>query len=349
MKPNFPITSVSRLNTYVQCGELYRFKYVEKLRTPEEFNPNFVIGRLTHQVLEEILDPETDSTDSLEVFSLLLESWVKQYGLDNLRLEDILKTVIPLGKLFYRASARCHGDDAIRNQNGTIPSNVIEYPPSSWTKAMKESGLHQARYALDNIAGNCNPIFIKHPLSYLLAEAYSYVYNFQPPPWLKTIGVEVPLSTTDTNKVLFPGEANLFVNAYIDWVVEIEGDVFILDHKTDASKPSPVDVLHHVQLVFYAYLYEMVYGISPKGIGIHHLPTGSSVLAEVDKEVQVNTVEYLREIQDQIYAKRFLKRHPGEYNSPCVKKDWKTKDIVSTCPYLDKCWSSFHEAITPVC
>jgi hypothetical protein len=332
----------------MQCGELYNNKYVRKEKALEVFNEAFVIGRYVHSVLEMVLDPKTEVTNSQEAFVLILPQLIKEYGLEEISEDDILKVASELGELLYKASSRYCGKDAIRNKDGSVPNNVKEYPPQAWTSALKNCGVSSNRYALDNMAASCNGVFTEVSLSYLVADIYSYVVNFKSPDWAETIAVEVGFSTDNTNRVLFPGAKELSVNGYIDWIIKIkENDaLIILDHKTESTKPLAHDVMHHAQLNIYAKIYAEHYGKLPDGIGIHHVPSGEIVLAEVDPTVQNQIVEYFQLIQHSIEAGLFTKRHPKDFNSPCAKFDYKSGKLKSICPYLHKCWPTYVECLT---
>lgn len=344
----YPITSVSRLNTYVQCGEKYRLQYIEKERAPEEFNPAFVNGRYVHSVLEEVLDPNTPEITAHDAFILQLPAFIEKYGLTEIPEELIRNVAVNLGKLMYKASARYHAPDAIRNKDGSVPANVENYPPASWTSAIRNSGIANDRLRLDNMAANVNPVFQLCSFSYLIAETYSLVYNFTPPDDFETVAVEMGFSNNDDDRVLFPGEDELSFNGYIDWVIRLKhnGGVVLLDHKTETSKPTGLDVEHHLQLNLYAWVYETVYGERPLGIGIHHVGSGSFVVAELNKSVQARLIEHVKSIQSQIKAQRFLGRHLLDYDSPCMRRDYKTKEIKTVCPYFGKCWPSYSECLT---
>lgn len=345
---NYPITSITRLNSYMQCGEKYRLQYIEKVKAPEEFNPAFINGRYVHSVFEEVLDPRTPEISTHEAFTLQLPLFIEKYGLTEIPEELIYKVAVELGKLLYKASARYNAPDAIRTKEGNVPANVQTYPPGSWTTALRHSGVMDLRLQLDNMAANCNPVFQLCSFSYLIAETYSLIYNFQPPDYAETIAVELAFSTEDSDRIRFPGEEELSLNAYIDWVIRLKDNdgLVLLDHKTDDSQPTGLDVEHHFQLNMYAWIYEKLYGERPCGIGIHHVPSGKIIMAELNRDVQTSIINYAMSIQEQINAKRFIRRHLLDFASPCMKRDYKTKELKSLCPYFGTCWPSYNECLS---
>jgi hypothetical protein len=128
-----------------------------------------------------------------------------------------------------------------------------------------------------------------------------------------------------------------------------DGSTIILDHKTSKKKPSSIDVLHHPQLNLYGYCYHEIYGIWPEVIGIHHLVSGECVLAELDREICSSIVEYYTDLQKKAMTPRYVRHMPTEYNSPCVKRDWRSETIEEICPYLDRCWPTYYQELVANC
>jgi RecB family exonuclease len=347
VKSPYPTTSFSRLEAYQKCSEFYRLKYVDKLPTAQQFYEVMEVGSMTHEVLEQVLDPKSEYTPSQteEVFALLLPIWIDKYSLE-LDVVKVYKIIKAVGLLLYQASGRYQGTDPIRNNDGSVPSNVLTYPPKSWTQAVKDSGISQARLELDNVAGNQNNIFKHTSFSYFLGKVFSYVTDFRLPSWYgETLAVELPVSTTDKNQVKLP-DKELSFNAYIDLVFRSkDGKLIIADHKTSAAKPTPESVIHHPQLNLYGVLYRELYGEAPFAIAIHHVKSGEFILAQFDEGIARETMQHLLKIIDLTEKEAFVKKHPGDFNTPCFKKDYRSGVITEVCPYLEKCWQTYYEVV----
>ncbi len=344
-----PYTSFSRLTAYTGCSKQYKLKYIKGPDVEESFNEHFAKGNLVHACLENYLNPETDLT-IYDAIKLAVPEWLDKQGL-SMDVDAVIEFGLGFAELMYSASDRYkEPEGAIRTKDGGVPKDIFKYPPTSFTQVLKASGLVTKRTALETEASRQQQHWEKISFGRLVASSLFMAYYFELPPWYKrTIGVEIPISTGQGNDVLFttsPTGRELYFRAFMDWVVESQDDkVLILDHKTGKKKPTPQDVINHPQLNVYAYLYEQVYGRWPDIIGINHPWTGSIVLAKVDKEIAVNTMKYFVSVQRAIDQEHFLKHLPSEYNSPCIKREWKNNSIREVCPYLQHCWPAYYETI----
>jgi len=208
MDKTIEYVSHSRLQVYKECSEKYNNQYVKKLPKDDEIQDYFEIGSLVHLVLEEYLDPST--TLSLQdSYLLALPIWLNKHSL-SFSAKDIFNISALIGDLMYKASSRYQGEDAIRNKGGTPPADIRNYPPQSWTTALQKAGVASIKRDYDTAAGIQNPFFITNSLCYLVAEVYLLTQYFQLPDWYDhTIQVEFPISTEETNLVLFPGTDDL--------------------------------------------------------------------------------------------------------------------------------------------
>lgn len=343
VKPNFPITSISRLDVYAQCSERYRLKYVAKVPTEETTERALVLGSAVHNIFELFLTNEEDYTIK-DCYNFEVKTLASQLKIDMIDINLMEYVGTELGELLFRASSRYHNKEKqIRNKDGSVPQDVINFPPASWTAALRQHpDINDFRLMLDNQAANCNPFFVQESCSYLLGQIYSWVKGFKLWSWAELVGVEMPLSTTDLNRVNFPNSETLALNGFIDLVVDMPGrGIVLIDHKTQKAKPLPIDVQHHMQLNLYAYAYEKVYGRKVMGIGIHHVPSGEVVLAEVDPEIQTNVINHLVGIQTKIDQEVWQKCYPLDFNAPCMRRDYKTKEVKSVCPYFGRCWPTY--------
>ena len=343
---NIDYVSHSRLQVYNECSEKYNKQYVQKLQKDNEIQDYFEIGSLVHEVLEDHLDPTTSLTLE-DSYKLALPLWLKKHSL-SFNPKDIFNISAIIGELMYKASARYKGEDAIRNKGGTPPADLRNYPPQSWTTALQKAGITTIKNDYDTAAGIQAPFFITNSLCYLVAEVYLLTQYFQLPEWYDhTIYVEFPISTDDTNRVLFPGTDDLYIRGFMDWVFKTkEGQIVIADHKTSKGKPKPNDVLHHSQLNLYAYVYSELFGYWPDVLGIHHVRTNDFIMAAVDKEIVFNNLKRYEGIVRGINSKTFITHHPDDFNSPCITKDWRSKKVSKSCPFLINCWPTYVEGMS---
>lgn len=352
--PDYAFTSFSRLGRFKTCPKFYQKKYLERQKTPFVFNPATTIGTWTHAVLEEVLSLETNTLDATTAYALLLPGWLKSLDVESLLDKGIFDAAESLGSLAYKASERYVASDKIRTTKGSAPKDVWNYPPASWTSALKQAGLQDVKYIFDNYAASLRPdLFIQNSLVGMLAEVYSFICDFKCPTWATTKAVEMPISTDESNKILMPGQKDLYINLFIDWVITRTGhddQVFILDFKSDSKVPTELDVLHHPQLNLYCYCYETLYGIRPYGQGIFHIPSGKYILTAVDIAVQAEVMESLGELQAQIdiqtQQEQFYRCHPNDYGTPCKKANWETGVITEVCPFLKQCWPTYHQVLS---
>ena len=347
-KAAYPITSFSRLEEYQTCSHRYKRKYIDKVYPPSEFQEHFVKGSFVHSVLEELLDPETKTTNIDDALYIHFSSFLKDLQTD-IDLEEAWEFGNKFGYLIWRTTEMCKDPTLmIRNSDKTICKSIKDFPSNSWKKALAESKLSKDRFKYDNQAAKSNKAFIKLSFSYFIGEIFALIKGFEVPSWItKTVSVEKGFSTNETDKLLLPGQTNLYFTGFLDWVVEDDkGQIIILDHKTSKKKPSQQEVQNFPQLNLYAWGYYLVYGILPDLIGIHHVRTGEYILARVKKDIVKRTLSFYANIQKEgIDQNSFIKKHPTSYNSPCIKKDWRTNEVTEVCPFLSECWPEFVETL----
>lgn len=346
-KINF--TSYSRLAVYMNCSWQYKLRYLDKVPFPKIVNEALALGTLSHSVLEEVLDPGTAIDDALEAMTLHLPGWIEKLGLEEPdSYLDCVELASGLADLLYRCSERCRRDP-IRNKDGSLPKDPINFPPGLFTEALRESGLSEERTNLDNWAAAANPVFTGISLSWLLGRAAYMTKYFTVPDWVKqTLHVELAFSTTEADGVHLPRSRSedAFFHGKIDWVVETtSNEIAILDHKSGKECPDPQAVLHSPQLNLYAYAYRELYGTWPDLIAINHLPSSNIVMAAVDRDIALSTASYYRQLQEASETPLWVRRSPTEYKTPCIRRDWKTKRVVETCPYLNQCWPFYVETL----
>jgi RecB family exonuclease len=342
-------TSFSKLETYSKCPRLFANKHIHKLDVKIPQAVPLLKGIYVHEVLAEVLSPTTDSTCPQTVFATLLPAWLNTQHLE-LEVEQLLLFVRKFGDLIHRTLLLYRGPDAIRNKDGSPPEKLQDFPPAQWKTAFKESGLAEFKYQLDSQAASQNPEYIHISLSFLLGEIWAMTAYYSKPKWLKeVIGVEMPISTDESNEVILienGDDEDVMLRAYIDLVgITKDDQTVILDHKTSKKKPLPEEVLYHPQLNLYAWIRRELYGKWDDLIGIYHALSGEYVLAQVDEEVVMENLHHFKQLEKMAELGDYPRRHPLEFATPCMYRDYKTRRIKSTCPYLHVCWPLFYESI----
>lgn len=336
------ITSHSRLEAFNKCAAYYKYKYIEKAEYKEEFNSSFFLGTIVHELIEMYLEK---GYPAHETFCNMLTSYLAGIEIecrDTTELEFLLGKI---AKLYYRCSPHCkEPEDQIRTSSGGLLKDPVNYPSSSFKKAVQEEKLWPLIIKYDTMFREQRPDVTN--LVWILGNALYLGNSFRTPKWIKrTIGVEIPISTNEENKVKLDG-TNVHLNGYIDWVVETEQGIGIIDHKTSTSKPTGLEVLYSVQLNLYAWAYKEIYGVPVKYIGINHIKSGEIILAEVEEPTTRLIVNYIEEIQKSIEnSKYFPKKSITQYNSPCYKKDFKSGRVSELCPFAGECWPGYEDIL----
>ena len=340
--------SFSRLETYSKCSEYFRHKYINKSECIKVSNKHFLLGDLVHKCIEYII------INKLKENKLALLNILPEWLLDNINYnglefntEDIFTVGFAYGDLLYKCSESYIKEDKIRNKDGSLLKDPINTPSRTLTESIKELGRNISilKYNLDIYAASKDTIWQEQSFTYFIAEAVSIVLNFNLPYWYKkSIGIEFPISTTLENIVQFTPEFK--IKGYIDWIIEsTDGHLIICDHKTSTKKLAPEDVMTHPQLNIYGYLVKQLLGRYPDVLCIHHARSNTYTLAEFDIQIAEDTVKHYREICSSIVNKNFIKKHPGEFNTPCINRDFKTGLVKSKCEYLALCWPIYNDLI----
>jgi hypothetical protein len=311
----------------------------------------FLKGTLAHNCIEEYLKSGGAKDDILE---MLIPEWLIESckfatesthmdtsSLDTLHLIDVdslTRYAKIYGYLLHRCTATYKGSDAIRNGDGTVPKKPVEYPPKQMTAELERHGLYDIKMAVDNSAALINPEFRRISLCNTAAQAAACFYNFYIPDWVEEItGIEY----TSEKKIPWD-DGNKEWAWFVDFSYKTkEGHTVISDHKTGKDLPSGLDVAFHGQLNMYAYLWTEDTGKPPDYIAINHLPTGEIVVAKVDLKVVYDTFKHFQDVQKSINmayeTNCWPTKGPTDYGTPCVKRDWKSKQVTSVCPYLNEC------------
>jgi len=347
---DYKTTSFSGMEKWQTCSMLHSLHYGGSLQ--QSLQEPLLLGGLAHLIIEGILSAEEPPTleDKETLLTLALPEFLKTLNLYEEfedELYDLTATVVGMGKVLYRTYPQCK-EQPIRNKDKSTPKDPINFPPGDFTKALVEEGLHDNKYYFDTRAGRINNFFIEVSMCWLLAKVVSMTFWWELSNWVEqTLKIECPISTNDENLVPFitVDDTTTFFKGYIDWVAVINKSVAIIDHKTSKKKPTELQVLHHPQLNLYSWAYKRIYGVTPKYIGINHLGTNSLILAELDLEIMTNTVMFYQQVQNNIEHQLILRHHPAEFNTPCIKTDWKS-GVITPCPGFANCWPIYNEMLS---
>lgn len=344
--PDLKTVSYSALDLLKSCPQQYRYRYIDKLEYTKTLENYFLIGSWTHDLIEKkLLEPDMDVMDS---FIDSLEEWLSDLGvyLDADELTNAINISVDLSQLLYRASAHCNDNTKIRNSNGTVLKNPIDYPSNSFKSELSRLKTYKYKSMIDQAACRQNPELLKFSLVWCLAMSLHLSINFKIPKGVTTVSTEMPFGLNRETFVPL-GDTDCSLLGYIDWVMKLsDGRIAIIDHKTSNSIPLELDVLYHPQLNLYAYAYKVLTGDYPQMIGIHHVKTGRMIFAEANEKIIRTTVDYYEELYKSSLLENVIRKHPGDYNSPCLKRDYTSKKVTSVCPYLDKCWGGYKNLLT---
>lgn len=341
-----PYTSYSRLMSYVKCPTYYNFKYVLEAVGKDTLEDYFALGVLTHSLLEWKLKYPQRTLEG--IVSDVVPHWLDGINVSftSLRLQEFIQTTETLAELLYRSSTSYTGDHPIRTQQGQILKDPVNYPSIEFKREFIKTNVHHSQLALDTNAISLQPLLSDISLTWLAAKAISYAKGFSLPCWhYKTLNVELAFSTDKENTFPLPN-TDVYLHGKIDWVVSTTDDrVVLIDHKTSKIPPLGEDVLHNLQLNVYAVVYKHLYGKYPDLISIHHVPSNKFIIAKLDPEIAERSMSHLMEVQQQTERGTTLKRHPTDYMSECIRRDYKTHMVKHTCPYIEKCWPLYVETL----
>lgn len=347
-------TSYTRLSSFPKCPLKYKLAYVDRVKenTIEVLEDSLLIGRLVHELIEQFLK----GAERESAFEIVLPKWLERdckLSLANeeddelqaigISVRSLIDYAVATGELYHRCSANYLEEDAIRNSDGSVPKDPINYPPGQVKKELNAAGLYKTALGTNNIATQLNPQFRRLNLCQMVSKAAWYFYNFQVPEWVaETKGIERRFD--DLN---MPWKRGKHWLGGIDWdFVTTEGATVICDHKTEKEKPTGLDVMMHPQLNLYANLFYEHTGKLPDYIAIYHLPSGELVMAQVDVNIIAHTIKGLETIEDEIESCEESNRwrkplSPAEYGSPCFRRDWQTKGLASVCKFFKHCWPDY--------
>lgn len=349
-------TSYTRLSSFPKCPTRFNYQYIKKLSEGliEVLDESLLVGKLVHSCIE----LELSGLSKEEALRLAIPNWLDQdCALSTVTWEEpeeifepqyltlptepVIWYTLAAGKIYRRCAANYNEDDQIRNGDGSVPKDPVNFPPGPVKKALGD--LYTVAQDINNIATQINPQFVYLNLATILGRAAFYFENFIIPPWVaETIGIELrfdDLGLKSKHKKTWTGG--------IDWIFRTtDGSLVICDHKTEKELKEGIDVLHHPQLNLYVHLYYEHSGQLADLIAIYHLPSSTIVLSEVDPNIVRQSVEGLGLIEDEIAYSIANDRWrkplaPAEFGSPCMRRDWRTKNLASVCKYFRHCWPEY--------
>lgn len=343
---DFDYVSFSRLDTYSKCSQFYSNKYVLKTESKEEPNISFLLGDLVHKCLEYIL--LNNSYPNLALMHVVPE-WLYEHNL-NLDIDAVQLVGLNVGKVLHRCSPNYNNADKIRNKDGSCLKDPLDSPSKSFKDALNDldTQVHRSKFVINSSASAQQPEYwIPNNFGDFISTVYGIVLGFNKPTWwLENYGIEYKLSSDESNLVYLDKEKTIVFKGFVDWIVKAEnGQIVIGDHKTSKKLITPEDVMFHPQLNLYAFALHQLTGLYPTALFIHHARSNTYVVSEFEIEIMADTVNYYLQTYKLIKNDSFIRKHPNDFNSPCLSRDWKTGSVSKKCQYIDNCWPIYNSIL----
>ena len=353
--------SVSRLKTYSECSQAYKYKYIDKLKVTSA-SVSTIIGSLLHESLEIYLHPD-NTIDFITVFEnqSKIAFYKRKYideNTDKSIFDKLYNNLLEYSRdvrtLYHRASADYTGKLAIRTKDGKVSNSPMM--TSGWKTASKNLNLGERYYELED---EFNQICILEDISLVEAftEAYNLASNYETPEEIiETVALEFKLSDYNyetkefTNAVLMPdeygGDTEIYLNGYIDWLgyVMFEGQrrFALIDYKSSKENLTVDKLEYHAQLLAYVYAVEKLTGIQVEVIGVHSLRHKKLVLVEVDRDILKVANNSLFSKHNLIANNYFYQEHlPDSQYSKCLNS------FNKECPFLQYCYPKMYNRLHP--
>jgi len=327
--------SHSALETYNQCGEKYRLWYLSGLPRPESRTPETIVGTSVHGILELHYtawkdDAKRPLTTSIDEFWFDV---LKKADLEGVHasLRDYHRRLLDLRR---RAGKDYAGSDAIRTKEGNVSRSP--HLTSSWSDALKKSGLEALREGIDWAAGESDGQWEVASLCDTYSDVITMLETYKDPYDIHTVeAVEFKIQ----HKYPQSGEPMV---GFIDIVARSpRGHLMIIDHKTTA-KPhrESYKVEHHDQLLLYGWAYSKLTGQTPGYLGINFVKNNTMVVGAFDMNLAERAIARREKRIESINAGIFPIQSPTEFGSPCWREFSRT-----ACPYLDQCHPEFAQHV----
>lgn len=336
--------SVSRLKSYDTCSQLYKNKYIDKIKVIEG-SYYTLLGSLVHKVLEDYYSNK-QSLSPIQLLSLNILDYLKNLGVTpSPQLANyILEYTQSLQELYLKSKEDYIGNDSIRKADGSIA--LVPEKTTGWKRQYQSLGLDSLKQNILLLSQDFDTRTPNKDISDVFSEAYNLLLNYKHPSIIHSVDhIEFPLSHLNINSmeiinpVLMPsiygGDSGIYLNGYIDLIgKDASGNVIILDHKTSSEEFKSELIPYNVQLLSYAWAYESLTNTPVSFIGINNIRAGSLAISPTPPpDVRDNLLKTLFNKHILIKHKVFS-RHLPESNSPCLKM------YGSPCPYLSTCWPS---------
>lgn len=286
---DIPYLSVSRLDAYQKCGEYYRLRYVEKVRTTE-VTKSTLKGSLVHNAIEAYYnDPNWIGADLEGKYRQAIHETLLNQKL-ILPYEDHIVGALneysaALMQLYSKASGDYNGPDAIRTKDGKVPSNPTL--TSQWKKLENQMNISDRKEPLDNLFAERGGLSFS--ICEAVVEARALCVKYRHPSEVSEVRhIEYPLSEVDSGCLINPvslepfGCSAIYLHGYIDLIGVCEEGLAVIDFKTSVKAPSPDEVTNHVQLLSYSWALEQLNpGTKVAKIGICHIKSGQLIWVNV--------------------------------------------------------------------
>ena len=311
----------SSLSTYNKCARHYDFVYNQG-RTVRDSAATFK-GTIVHTQLERYYKEEINSVK--DNFFYAVEAKLAEAGMPYTPL--LKQYAEEVNQVHLRATADYSGSDAIRTAKGTVPSDPKR--TTGWKEAMAQ--LEPLKMTIDSTYS-----LLSFDPCEAIAEAWSLLSSYTYPISGKVLALELPISYWDEenskliNPIKLPKPIDMYLKGTADMVIEIEGEVWVIDHKTSKQEYTPYNVGHNPQLSLYAYAVEKLLKRPVAGVGINSIRQKTLVLSpRLNKEAVFEAaLSQVKGIKNDSYPQQIPE---GPY-SPCLR--W----FGGQCPFLHECW-----------
>ena len=354
-REDFVHYSVSKIKTYKQCSQMYKYRYVDKLNI-YKISTATLIGTILHATLEYLYGEEAKADESIvtavDAFYSVIIPTLIDAGIKNAEaiLQDLLSYNADILQLYQRASPEYRGIDAIRTKAGEVPK--APEMTGVWKQECKKLRLDDRKKTLDICVNSISTELEKVSITEVFSKAFNIAANYVTPPEIHEIlYLELPLSRwsyTESklyNPIKFPGclHENIYLNGYIDLVckLNINGKIVnaVVDYKTSKEEFTKSIVEHNQQLLVYAKAAELLLNIDIEYIAILSFLQSRLIYTPVNKEVQdLILINYNNVINNSLNIS-YIKHVPDSKYSPCLNS---FKDV---CPFLENCWPSAYNLI----
>lgn len=353
MADNKGFYSVSKVQTFARCTEMYHLHYTMSMYRSDT-NIHTLIGTMVHSALEDFYEGKADHPHKS-----LQGAWSRFFEERDLgdvfgRINDLSTD---LSQLAWRASTKCQDPKLqIRTKDGSIPKNASM--TSIYKKEAEKLGLDERKAYIDRQVDKRTEDLKGISLVDCYAETNQLLENYEEIPGLTEVkNVELSFSEKvkdpDSNRwngeirnpVILPRTKD-YLNGFADLVAVVNDQIAIIDHKTSSGEaPDVLTVMYWDQLLLYAFAYEAVFGEKPYYIGINHLRSGKTTLAPINWDIVKDAVNRFEDSITSAKSGNHCKRSPTEFGSPCLGGAKSMAEATRVCKYLDVCHPDLHKIL----